>query len=503
MRGLTLIACAILLDAVCVIQRVFASVPIVSELGPRLSPGSSIILPDSSTFAEADDRWTRWRGPNITVAVQVATEQDVQETVRYANENDLPFLAKVGGHGAIKSLAEVQNGIEIWMVGMNAISVSQDGKSATIGGGVESKDVTDTLWAAGKQTVTGGCECVGMLGPLMGGGHGFLQGQHGLLSDQLLEARMVLGNGSAVTVSKTSYPELFWAIQGAGHNFGIVTEYKTKIYDTAGRRNWAWETLTFSGDSLESVFNLHNSMLDGQPAQAVHYAVMSMNATLDPAKPIIKYNIFYQGPTSIASSYAAPFRALNPLTITSGSVEYPDLPQKAGWDLNGASCTSRIMTLRFPIDLPEFNVPSLRQMYNGFSDALSRKPAFAHSVVLIEGYSVQAVQAVPADSTAFPHREDRLLIAPMIQYSPTNTTTTTTTTDQDLSTSAFTLGQSLRSTLHAGSNRTQMHSYVNYANGYEPLEALYGEEPWRLEKLRGLKRKYDGEGRFGFYAPIS
>ena len=46
-------------------------------------------------------------------------------------------------------------------------------------------------------------------------------------------------------------------------------------------------------------------------------------------------------------------------------------------------------------------------------------------------------------------------------------------------------------------------AYVNYAAGDESLEARYGYEPWRLEKLRGLKAKYDPESKFMFYNPIS
>jgi FAD/FMN-containing dehydrogenase len=64
---------------------------------------------------------------------------------------------------------------------------------------------------------------------MLGGGHGLLQGHYGLLSDNLISARMVLANGTAVTVSSESNPDLFWAIRGAGHNFGIVTEFEYKI----------------------------------------------------------------------------------------------------------------------------------------------------------------------------------------------------------------------------------------------------------------------------------
>lgn len=112
-----------------------------------------------------------------------------------------------------------------------------------------------------------------MLGPMLGGGHGLLQGQHGLLADQLVEAQIVLANGTALTVSQNSHPDLFWAIRGAGHNFGIVTEFKYKIYNVS-RRTWAYEALTFTGDKLEDLYQLTNEMMKTQPSEVMNYAII-------------------------------------------------------------------------------------------------------------------------------------------------------------------------------------------------------------------------------------
>lgn len=44
------------------------------------------------------------------------------------------------------------HGIEIYLEQLSSVEVSKDGKTATIGGGTNAKVVTDSLWAAGKQT---------------------------------------------------------------------------------------------------------------------------------------------------------------------------------------------------------------------------------------------------------------------------------------------------------------------------------------------------------------
>jgi hypothetical protein len=51
----------------------------------------------------------------------------------------------------------------------------------------------------------------------------------------------------------------------------------------------------------------------------------------------------------------------------------------------------------------------------------------------------------------------------------------------------------------------RLHQYVNYGNTtkkQDPVEALYGYEPWRLRKLRALKEKYDPRGFFSWYQPF-
>lgn len=151
------------------------------------------------------------------------------------------------------------HGIAISLSQLTGVEVAPDGQTAVIGGGVRARNLTDALWAAGKQTVTGTCECVGYLGPALGGGHGWLQGRHGLVADQMVAANLVLANGSLVTVTRDAQQDLFWALRGAGHNFGIVTSVTAAIYDIE-HPDYAISTLLFSGDQVEDVYQLANDL---------------------------------------------------------------------------------------------------------------------------------------------------------------------------------------------------------------------------------------------------
>lgn len=119
---------------------------------------------------------------------------------------------------------------------------------------------------------------------MLGGGHGLLQGQHGVIADQLISAKLVLSNGTRVTVSNTSHPDLFWAIRGAGHNFGIVSEYTLRIYDAQSDVPWSLEQFTFAGSQVEQLYTAVNKMKQSQPANVVEWGLITRIPALDPVK---------------------------------------------------------------------------------------------------------------------------------------------------------------------------------------------------------------------------
>lgn len=117
---------------------------------------------------------------------------------------------------------------------------------------------------------------------MLGGGHSLLQARHGFALDNLISADVVLANGTAVTASSDTNPDLFWALKGAGHNFGIVTSMQLKVYDI--QSNWNVNVFIFTNDKLETVLKIVNE-LDcdpNRPTNLVLEGVVTRIPNVDP-----------------------------------------------------------------------------------------------------------------------------------------------------------------------------------------------------------------------------
>ncbi|MCJ1377218.1 hypothetical protein MMC17_000310 [Xylographa soralifera] len=332
------------------------------------------------------------------------------------------------------------------------------------------------------------------MGAGLGGGYGRYQGFYGLISDNIISANMVLADGSMVTVSETSNPDLYWGIRGAGHNFGIVTRFDMKIYDYPAAE-WYFITLVFTQDKLEALVTQVNKMMGSgtQPKELMNYFVYAWNPEISTIDPVIILNINYVGTQAQAQQYVAPYLALNPAYTNDGMLPYPEIAGATGTGSNDFACQHGYNRIQYPVGLLTYNISTSRQVFELFKNQTLETPAFNLSTVAFEGYSLEAVKAVASDSTAFPHREDNILASILAVYAP----------DPALDAQAVAWGKQTRDMLHAGDEPGRMlNVYVNYAFGDETQEQIYGYEPWRLDKLRALKKEYDPHGRFNYYNPI-
>ena len=207
---------------------------------------------------------------------------------------NIRFLAVNRGHGTALGLSTVSNGIEIYMRALDSMDISEDGQSASMGGGVYQDQFVNFLWGHGKVScswvspfsdsvakpspASGACACTGIMGPALGGGLGRYEGSFGLAMDNIIEMDVVLADGSIITVSESSHPDLYWGMRGAGHNFGIVTRFNYKLHDIP-YPEWYVVNLVFTGDKQEELFQLINTFAANgtQPAGASTYTLYASN----------------------------------------------------------------------------------------------------------------------------------------------------------------------------------------------------------------------------------
>jgi FAD/FMN-containing dehydrogenase len=70
----------------------------------------------------------------------------------------------------------------------------------------------------------------GIAGLTLHGGVGHLRRKYGLSLDSLLSVDIVTADGRLLRASTTENEDLFWAVRGAGSNFGVVTSFEFQAY---------------------------------------------------------------------------------------------------------------------------------------------------------------------------------------------------------------------------------------------------------------------------------
>jgi FAD/FMN-containing dehydrogenase len=105
-----------------------------------------------------------------------------------------------------------------------------------------------------------------MISPILGSGVGRLSGIHGIISDQLLSVRMVTSNDSIVAASVEESADLFWAMRGAGGNFGIVVEAVHQVTDLTAQYVINID-FAFSSNDISTIINYLASFGDNMPAK--------------------------------------------------------------------------------------------------------------------------------------------------------------------------------------------------------------------------------------------
>lgn len=164
--------------------------------------------------------------------IYAQTVKHVQDAVNCGVAVGLKVTARSGGHSYTSlGLGGEDGHLVVDLTLMNSISLDANTHIATIGAGARLGDVASELFDNGGRAIShGSCPAVGLSGHILHGGYGWASHSHGLALDWMVGADVVLADGTHVRCSETENSDLFWALRGAGSNFGIVTSYELATF---------------------------------------------------------------------------------------------------------------------------------------------------------------------------------------------------------------------------------------------------------------------------------
>jgi FAD/FMN-containing dehydrogenase len=183
-----------------------------------------VIRAGDGAYDEARKLYNGMIDKKPSIIAQCADVADVIAAVNFARENKLPLAIRGGGHNG-PGFASVDDGLVIDMSLFKGVRVDPQARTVRVAAGCTTGDVDHATHAFGQAVPFGIISTTGVAGLTLSGGHGYLSRQYGLAIDSLIEADVVLADGSFVTTSETENPDLLWALRGGGGNFGVVTSF--------------------------------------------------------------------------------------------------------------------------------------------------------------------------------------------------------------------------------------------------------------------------------------
>jgi FAD/FMN-containing dehydrogenase len=162
--------------------------------------------------------------------VQVASERDVIETVRFARAHQMTVAVRGGGHSWV-GFSLRDDGFLIDLGRLNRATLDREARRAMVQPAVTSRELNRLLNAQGLAFPVGHCPTVPMSGLILNGALGWNFNNWGPGCFSVEAARVVTADGNLVVATDSHNSDLLWAIRGGGPGFfGVVTEYTLKVH---------------------------------------------------------------------------------------------------------------------------------------------------------------------------------------------------------------------------------------------------------------------------------
>lgn len=224
------------------------------------------VEPGDRRYGQVRSTYMRSGSPGLVL--QPMSPDEVAEALAFAREQDVPLSIRSGGHG-ISGRSTNDGGIVIDLGNLNRVEVLDAATGRfRVGPGARWGHVARSLAPHGLAMSSGDYGDVGVGGLATAGGIGFLARKHGLTIDHLAAADIVLADGTLLRVDAEHHPDLFWAIRGAGANFGIVTSFELDAYPL---RDVVLAQMLFDGANVATLLERWGELVERAPRELTSF----------------------------------------------------------------------------------------------------------------------------------------------------------------------------------------------------------------------------------------
>ncbi|HEX5166804.1 MAG TPA: FAD-binding oxidoreductase [Thermomicrobiales bacterium] len=254
---------------------------------------------------------------------------DVISAVNVARDNNLVLSIRGGGHN-VAGNAVNDGGIVIDLSRMRGVRVDLKAGTVRAEGGATWGDVDHETQMFGLAVPGGVVSSTGIGGLTLHGGLGWVRRKYGLSIDSLISVDIVTADGQLRTANSEENRDLFWAVRGAGSNFGVVTSFEFAMHPVGPMV--ALAATAYAPEDGPRVLAGWRGFMDAAPEEISGSAVFWCLPPADfiPAemhhRPVLLVAALHTGAVDEGEAALVPLRHLaEPVLDMSGTVPYTEL----------------------------------------------------------------------------------------------------------------------------------------------------------------------------------
>ncbi len=448
------------------------------EAVQRLVEGvrGTVLRPGDHGYEDARTVWNGLIDRRPALIVQCTGAADVVDAVNLAREQNLLLSVKGGGHNVAGSAVN-DDGLVIDLSQMRGVHVDPTTRTVRAQGGATWGDADRETQLFGLAVPGGVVSTTGIAGLTLHGGIGHLRRKHGLSIDNLLSVDIVTADGQLRRASATENEDLFWAVCGAGSNFGVVTSFEFRAHPVGPMVMVG--AVFYPLEDARALLPAWRDYMAQAPEELSSLAICWSVPPHDPfppehhGKPVLIVAAVYSGPVEDGEPVVRPLRELaQPLIDLSGP--WPWVGLQSGFDALFPKGQLRYWKSRALGELSDAAIDEI-------ADFAARRPAPITDIVI--WHHGGAMSRVGETDTAYGGRSAPFLVTAEASW-----------TDPSRSDEAIAWGRELWGAMERHSTGGV---YLNFPGLGEEKEELaragYGVN---YERLAALKAKYDPTNLF-------